>query len=365
MQLQKLFIFFLFICLSCNQQKEDEQIKARITDLTESVYASVTVQPRQKYFPQSIRSGIIQQIFVEEGDTVKMGQLLYKISTTGDIQSRLKNAQLNVQEATANYKGQDNLLRNIETELENVRQQLQLDSLNLVRQKRLWAQRIGKKIDLDRAELEYQSTQNNQTILQKKYAQTLTNLETNFQRAQSQLAAERSNQQDFAVRSKIAGRVYSINKEAGELVSTQERFMEIGSVADFVLEMDIDEVDITKVELGDTVIITLDAYPDATFSAKVSGIAPQKDVATQTFQVESVFLQAPPKLFSGLAGEANIIIDVRENVLIIPTEYLLPNNKVITPAGEKEVKIGVKNIQFIEIVAGIDSSTVLIKPEQL
>lgn len=357
-------LLIVLIFASCSYQQKEESIKPSLGDITESVYASLTVRPNTTYYPQSSRSGIIEEIFIKEGEVVKKGDILFKLSVSADIDNRLTNAELNLQEAKSNYSGKNNLLRNIETELASVRQQLALDSTNLARQERLWKQNIGKKVDYDRASRTYQTTLSQLKVLEYTRSQTLTNLENNYKKARNLVKAEREQLADFQVVAKMDGKVYRIQKEIGELISPQEQFAEIGSAEDFVVEMDIDEVDITKIGIGDTVIISLEAYPNEVFTAQLSSIAPKKDELTQTFRVESQFLQKPPKLYHGLSGEANIVADRRENALIIPTAYLLTGNRVLTLDGEKEVKVGVKNMEYVEILAGIDTSTMVLKPGQ-
>lgn len=359
-----LFLAFSLLGLSCGFQKNEEYIKPRLSDITESVYASVTIRPENSYFPQPSRSGIIEEVFVAEGDQVKKGQLLFRISMTADINNRLSNAELNLQEAKANFSGNNNLLLNIEAELESTQQQLLLDSTNWERQEGLWQKNIGKKVDLDRSRRTYQATLSQYNILQNRYAQTLTNLENNYQKALNLVRTEKEQLRDFNVRAKMDGKVYSINKEIGEQISPQEQFAEIGSADDFLIEMDIDEIDITKIEIGDTVTVALEAYPDEVFLAILSKIAPKKDEMTQTFRVESYFLQKPPKLYHGLSGEANIISDVRKQALIIPAEYLMTGNQILTAEGERSVKVGVRNMDYVEIRSGVDTATVVIKPVQ-
>ncbi len=352
----------LLAALSCNPNHDGEMLRPAVTDITESVYASVFIRPKVSYFPQPIRSGIIKEVFVEEGEQVKKGQLLIKISPTADVKNRVSSANINLQEAKENFVGENNLLLNIELELKTLREELSLDSINYFRQKELWAQNIGKKIDLERYELAYVATQNKYEILLKKRAQTLNNLENQYKKARDLAEAEQTQLEDFALRSTINGLVYALYKEEGELISAQERLAEIGSADDFVIEMDIDEEDITKINIGDTVAITLDAYANDVFIAQVSKLLPKKDETTQTFRVESTFLRGPSKLYNGLAGEANIIVDKRKNAMVIPSEYLLKGNKVQTNEGEQNVTVGVKNMEFVEIISGIDTSSLLIKP---
>ena len=362
--MRTVFLLFTLALANCTNGPDKLSTKARISDITEAVYASVTIRPATTYHPQTSRSGIIEEIFIEEGELVKKGEVLFQLSVSAEVGHRLTNAQLNLGEAKANFSGKNNLLRNIETEMGSVRDQLALDSTNLARQQRLWKQNIGKKIDLDRASRTYQATLSQLSVLEYNYSQTLLSLENNYRKAASLVAAEQEQILDFRVSAKMDGKVYRIHKEVGELLSPQEQFAEIGSAADFLVEMDIDEVDIARISLGDTVVITLEAYPNEVFTAQIDKISPMKDELTQTFRVESQFIHAPEKLYYGLSGEASIIADQRKGALLIPTDYLLNGNRVMTTDGEIGVKIGVKNMEFVEILAGIDSSTVILKPEQ-
>ena len=359
-----IYILIILFVTSCNSKDKEEDIKPTLRNITETVYASVKVQPELSYFPQPMRSGIIKEVFVKEGDTVIQGQELFHISIPANAENKLNNAKLNLNEAEANYKGRNNLLLNIESDIQAVKRQLVLDSTNFKRQERLWDQRIGKKIEYDRAKLTFENTQNQLYVLIQKKEQTIINLRNNYQRALSQTKTEYSDFADYTLRSEINGVIYSLNKEVGDFIGTQEKFAEIGSTKEFIVTMNIDEVDITKIHLQDSVVILLDAYPKKVFLAKVTKIYPKKDERTQTFRVESRFLPPIPQLYNGLSGEANIMVDKRKNTLVIPSTYLLTDNKVLTPEGEVSVKVGIKNLEFVEILSGIDTSTTLLLPSE-
>lgn len=351
------------VLVSCNSNDEGT-IKPTVTDITELVYASVIIKPEHSYFPQPTRSGIIKEIYVEEGQKVEEGQLLVLISASADITNRITNAEINLKEAKENYLGDNNLVRNIDLELQSLKEQLNSDSTNYQRLKKLWAQNIGKKIELEQAELAYKVAQNKYEILQQRKEQTLNELKNQYKRALSQANAEQTQLEDYTLRSTIDGLVYSVNKKVGELISSQERFAEIGSTDTFVVEMDIDEEDVTKIEIGDTVALTLNAYANDVFLARVSKVFPKKEEITQTFRVESKFIEHPPKLYNGLSGEANIVIRKKKNAMVIPSEYLMEGNKVLTKEGVQNVKTGLKNMKFVEIVSGIDTTSSILKPRE-
>jgi multidrug efflux pump subunit AcrA (membrane-fusion protein) len=121
----------------------------------------------------------------------------------------------------------------------------------------------------------------------------------------------------------------------------------------------IDEVDISKIFKGQMVIVSLDAYPKRTFDAKVIKIYPEKDERSLTFAVEADFVTKPDRLLKGLSGEANIIINVKKNVLTLPSQYITSDSKVNTKSGLIPVEIGLKSLEFAEILSGIDSSTII------
>jgi len=359
-----LLIIFIFVFLSCENGRDDTEIKPKRNNIIESVYASVNINPASSYQVKSIRPGTVENIYIQEGDLVEKEQKLFQIAATAIDKMQLSNAELNFEEAKSNFKGENSLIDNIQLEINSIEEQLSLDSINLERQERLLSQNIGKQIDYENLKLKYTSGLNQLELLNRKINQTKLTLEQNYKRALNQVGTQREQISDFKILSKIKGRVYSINIEEGDIISTQEKIAEIGSDEVFKIEMSIDEVDISKIDLRDSVLITLDAYPDTVFLAEISKISNKKNVITQTFEVESIFKNPPEKLYYGLSGEANIIVSIIENALVIPTSYLTSDNKVLTVDGERSVRVGVKNLEFSEILSGIDTSAVLFKPNE-
>lgn len=339
---------------------DDESIRPQVRDITESVYASLTVEPKDLYNVYSAAPGILDTLLIEEGDLVSKGQKLAQIVAQNPELNKAR-AQLNVELAQEKYHGNANLLETIEEDIETAERQLQIDSLNYVRQKNLWDQNIGSRNEFETRELQYERSKNNLAALRQKYAQTRTELENSYRQSQNALAQAQTQLSDYSINAKIDGRVYSVEKEAGEMILQQETLARIGAAEEFIIEMAIDEVDVARVKTGQQAVITLDAYPEQTFDAEITKIHPQKNVRTQTFKVEGVFVDPPEVLYSGMSGEANIIIDQKENTLTIPMEYYA-DGVVVTDDGEVSVETGIRTMQHIEILSGIDSTTVLYKP---
>ena len=345
--------------LSCS--KKQDKILPEQKNLVESVYSSVTIQPDSLYEVYAVVSGILDKNLGTEGDLISMDEPLIKIINNAPILNT-ENAKFALQLAEDNYSGSATILEGIQDEIETASLKYKNDSINFLRQQNLWNQKIGSKSDYDTKKLNYQMASNNLSLLKNKYNSTKNELKTAFNQAQINYKTSLINTKDFTITSKINGKIYALYKEPGELVTMQEPLASIGSANNFIIELLVDEVDIVRISKNQEVIITLDAYNGAIFSGKISKIYPKKDARNQTFKVEAVFDNPPKVLYPGLSGEANIIIDKKENVLTIPKEYLIENNKVKTDEGLITILTGLQNMEDIEVLSGITKNTYIYKP---
>jgi len=363
MKLNYYILFVILFLVGCLNSQNKETTKASILDITEFVYASVNVVPKNKYYCRPSKAGFIEEIFVEKGANIKKGQPLFSIKATADVNNRLDNASVNLQQAKDNLFGANNKLTSIQNELRRIKEQNIIDSINYQRRKRLWDQNIGSENELEKTLLSYQSSSSRLDALRIEFLQTKSSLKNQFNKAKNLVDTERSLLDDLVISSKIDGKIFTVFKEIGEFISPQENFAIIANTENFIIEMNIDEADISKIEIGDTAIVHLEAFPDTVYTSMLIFISELKDEITQTFKVEGIFTESPSKLFSGLAGEANILIERRKNALVIPSEYIIDGNNVLTENGLSKVRIGVKNFEYVEILDGIDTTTVLLKPD--
>ena len=101
--------------MSCS--KSSDKIQPRAQDLTESVYASVTIQPDSLYEAYAIVSGILDDNLVEEGDLVEKGQVLIQIINNAP-KLNVQNSRLALELAKENYNGSAAILKGIRDEID-------------------------------------------------------------------------------------------------------------------------------------------------------------------------------------------------------------------------------------------------------
>ena len=358
----QIFTLIMILTLwSCGEDREEFRVER--SNITESVYSSVTVQPDSLYLAYAAVGGILEKNLVEEGNAVAKGDPIAQIINSTPNLNR-ENARLALDLAQQNYRGDNAVLKSLKEQIDAAILQYSNDSLNFQRQKALWEQGIGSKAEYDNRKLAYELSRNNLSLKKSAYAQTEHELETKYRQAQNNYQTSSIAAEDFVIESKIDGTVYALYKNPGEIVTNMEPVAAVGSSTDFLIEMLVDEVDIVKISVGQRTLVALDAYPSQVFEARVSKIYPKKDERSQTFVVEALFMAPPSKLYPGLSGEGNIIIDEREVALVIPREYLVNDSLVETEKGQVSIKTGLRDLDRVEIVSGIDAGAVLLKPQK-
>ncbi len=350
----------ILILISCTSEGETTQ--PRYMYLTESVYASGSMKAKNQYQVYSTVSGILEHIYVEEGDRVTRGQTLFRIQSE-NTELSTANARLNLELARQNYGPGSPILQEIVLNVESAYQKYVKDSLNYYRKKRLWEEEIGTLAEVEQFQLILKTSRNSYFSARERLASTRSQLKNELERAENTYRMQVNNRGDFSINSKIDGKVYAINKEEGELVMQQEPLAVIGDADQFLLELQVDELDIGRIRRNNKVLVTLDTYGDAVFEAYISKIYPLLDKRTQTFLVEAELKERPAVLYPALSLEANIIVRDKEKALAIPKVYLVDNEYVLDQSGEKiSVTVGVNNLEYVEIQGDIDTTTVLVKP---
>lgn len=348
------FSFLLLATIGC--QNKVESTKLTKIDIVESVYASAKIKAENQYSQRLTIGGKLIKYLVNEGDLVMAGQpiaLLENISPELSV----KNAEMALQITEENHKQ----LNELSLQTSSAKNQMTFDSINYKKQFNLFKKDIGTQNQLDALKLKYETSKNLYLGIKDRLEAQRQIVKRSKEQARNNLDIARKNNSDFTITSYIDGKVYSLPYKIGETVVPQQEFAIIGNATKFYLEMEIDEAEISKIQLGQKIIVKLEAYPDV-FNARISNIHPALDNKTQSFKIEGVFEGQTPVFYPGLTAEANIITNTKKDALVIPLTYLIDNKYVKTASGNVEVKTGLKNFSQVEILSGIDNNTEILKP---
>jgi HlyD family secretion protein len=351
----------IIVLFSCNQ-KQDETTTPIVQNITESVYASGIVKSRNQYQVFSTVNGILAQKKVSEGDTVQKGDVLVTLLNEAQ-RLNSENAELAATYSSVAYN--TDRLNELKINIDLARAKMQNDSSLFQRQQNLWKQEIGTKNELEQRELAWKNSITAYQAALLKYSSLKKEIDFRAQQAKKNLQISNSTNQDFSIKARQDGRVYSILKEPGELVTPQTPIAVIGDLNEFVMELQVDEYDIAKIQPGQKVFVSMDSYKGQVFEATVTKIQPIMDNRLRSFEIEATFISKPSNLYPNLTVEANILISTKENAITIPRNYITDENEVILKNGEKrKVVTGLKDYQRVEIISGLSKDDLIKLPSQ-
>ncbi len=322
---------------------------AKKVTIVEKVSASGAVQPVTEIKLSPDVAGEITELNVEEGDSVKMGQLLIRI--------RPDNLELALDRTRAMLNQQRANLSTSRASLAKVEANFNRASLEHDRQKLLFDKKVISKADWEMAEANFIASKNDlesakQSVVASQYI-------IKSQQASVNEAAE--NLRLANVYAPASGTVSKLSVEKGERVvgSTMMAGTEMLRIADLTkmeVQVDVNENDIIRVSLGDTAIIDVDAYShlDKKFMGVVTAIANtandkiSSDAVTE-FQVKIRVLNDSFKDLTkeknitspfrpGMTASVDIITERKENVLSVPLSSVTTRdpNKKKRGRGKKE-----------------------------
>lgn len=342
-------------------------------DIARSVVARGKIEPLSRVEVKSKANGIITALLVEEGDPVTEGQVLAELDKA-DLQAQVREATALLAGAEANL--QAAVAAEAKARIDAANPEVAFNQKDYDRAQGLFQVKIASQQQMDDADRALQMSKNRQQLLdaavQTAAAQT--------EQARAQVAAAKA-AQDRAeeslgyatIRAPISGIVLHRPTEIGDAVSSMLNLgsaatliMTLGDVSSVYIKGDVDEADIGKTELSQFVRTKVEAYPTNSFEGVVKRIAPmgldQNNVTT--FEVRVTISNPQGKLRVGMTANAEIVLEERTNVLLIPETALVYDKDKSTWAqrldpsaklGWRKVplKIGISNGQRSQVLDGL------------
>jgi multidrug efflux pump subunit AcrA (membrane-fusion protein) len=357
---KKILAVFLVatVLFACDKK---ETTTPAIKTIVDAVFASGYVNFNNEYWVTANAEGFILKSYIKEGDEVKKSQQLFQLSN--EVQSlQSNNAQLNYQDALDKFAPHAPQVLQLKNQITLAKKTLKLDEKNYHRYAQLVKTHAVSQLDFEKAQLQYESAISNLEILKKSLADLNTNLRLQVKNTRNQLNIQAQYFGDFLLSSSLNGIVLEIAKNTGELANKGALLARIGG-GQLITKLYIAEEDINKIKLNQLVVLALNTETEKNYQATVSKIYPAFNDTEQSFVIEVDFKENIPMLRSGTQVQANIVIEERKNALVIPTHFLLKNNKVCLKNGEEiSVTTGVKNSQWVEVLTGLDMDTQLTAP---
>lgn len=299
--------------------------------LIETASASGTIEPRVQVEVKSRSAGTVTEVRVDEGDQVRVGDLLFRLDPI-DARRAVAEARAGVRRSAAELAQARANLAVASTQADDARATREVRSR-------------GGELGLVSAE-EERTARREQSV-----AETTVELRrAQVQASVASLASARLGVADAErrltetdVRAPIDGTVLSVDVEVGTIVPSAvtnvgggSALITLADLADLRVVGLIDEAQIGRVAVGQTVSIRVDAYPDRVFTGRVVRVSPLGREASNvvTFEVEVEVTDADKNLLrSGMSADLEIETSRLTDVLLVPLEAIR------TSAGRRTVRL--------------------------
>lgn len=166
----------------------------------------------------------------------------------------------------------------------------------------------------------------------KTYKNKVDDAKSSLENAQSTLDTTTDNYENYTITAPISGTVMTKNVNAGENVQNGNSTTTLAVIYDLsevTFEMNIDELDISNVKVGQKVEVTADAFEDQTFEGTVTKVSMEGTAASGvTYYPVTVMMTEYDGLLPGMNVTGVIILDEAEDALAIPVDALQRGNKV-------------------------------------
>lgn len=342
--------------------------KAEKRSIVETITANGKIQPETEVKISPEVSGEIVELTVKEGDQVQKGQLLLRIKPDIYLSQRdrstaaISSARARLAQAEAQF--------------------LQAE-LNFNRTKQLYEEQTVSKSEFEQAQANYQVAKSEVDAAK-------------FSVVSSEASLKEANENliKTSIYAPMTGTVSMLLVELGERVvgtgmMTGTELMRVADLSRMESQVEVNENDIVRVTLGDTAVISVDAYPDHKFKGVVTEIANSaKTTGTSADQVTNfdVKILVLPSSYQGLDKEnaenplrpgmsatVEIQTESKSGIVTVPIQSVTTRvdttKYVVTPSKEdvrtivfitdgeralaKDVKTGIQDNSYIEILSGV------------
>ena len=365
------------ICAGCAGSNDETQETTEVVrgDLITSVSVSGNLEmPRRASLSFGI-SNVVSEILVKEGDTVVEGQTLARMDAY--------SLELNVQMAQAQYEmAEYKLMQTIYprysstylTDMAGVWLALELAQDNLEEAKNLLSEGEFEEMQAVLEEVEISLHKAQEKSVARRWALPfsikLVEMETDEARINLDLAKEELNK--AIIIAPFDGVVTDIDMKTGERISAAAQVISMVDPTNIEMNGAIDEIDVSRVELGQEAIITLDALPGKDVKGKVTFMSRAGTVQSGVVSYKTIISMENPdeELRDGMSSTAEIIIERYDNVLLISNRAIRgtwdkPSVEVVVDGQveQREISLGSSDGIKSEVLSGLEEGEIVVFPE--
>ena len=331
-----LLVALLLALAGCGGDETDEEPAGRpvtlhrvqAIDLADRIEATGQLIAKQQASIAAEVGGRITEVHIDEGAPAAAGAVVLSIDPERrKLERERSRAQLDQSKAS---------LREQEREFERI--------------KELHERNVASRTRLDQAE----------TQLKLARSRLLA--------AQAELGVVERSLRDANVSAPFAGLISERFVSCGEYVTPGQKLFELVSLDPILVEFSVTEVDSGRVATGQLVRVRMAPFPDETFGARVTFVAPTIDAATRTLRVKAELENPEGRMRPGLFARVDLGVATRQDVPVVLEEAILQraDGAVVFRAGSDNhverlvIETGIHDDGYVEVVRGLQAGDLVV-----
>lgn len=322
-------------------------------------------------------SGQVSKIYAKNGDTVKQGQKIAQIILDQDGQKKQTTAWASYLSAKNNVASAEQNKLSLQNQIES--SQLAFDTAQ---------DAVNKINDFTKTDLQketintnFSTSQRSLTLAQQKYASAdsavavakaqLSSAWYAYQQASNIIYAPANGiLSNFALTTGMSVANLSSSSTSN---SSSDATQSVGIITNpknqITASVSLTEIDVIKVKAGQKVSLTMDAFADKTFTGQVLAVNTngQTTSGVTSYPTIIVFDTSLPNMYPNMSVSANIILDSKSDVLLIPSSAIQTTNGVSTvkvmkdnQISEVTVETGLSDTTQTEIISGLNEGDTVV-----
>lgn len=361
-------IVVIFLLIGESVKEDDLLIRPAVTGMLESsVSASGKIIPLYEQAIVSPVSTRIMEVYLNEGDTVSMGESLLRLdlqSTETEVRRLADEVEMRRNDVEQTRLNQATYLTDLEMKIKAKEMSVSHLKAEVANERRLDSIGSGTGDRIREAELAYETGCLELAQMRKQlenerkgHAAAFRTKQLEGTISQRNLAAMERTMEDARVKAPRAGTVTYLNKDIGTSIGVGEKLAVISDLRHFKIEGEIPETNSGKLALGSGVNVKINRN---IVKGHIAHISPQSTNGMVQF---TVLLEEDnaPILRSGLRTELNVVYDVKDGVVMIPNGsyfqgagvYQMFVKSAADRLERRSVTLGDSNFDFVEVRSGI------------
>jgi len=375
--------FFAYKKSTVSVEVKTEVVPRRDFELTVTATSTGTIKSDVEINITAQRTGRLSRLMVVEGDAVKEGQPVAEIDP--------KEAEINLRLARATREKAEAYLEQLRASLKALESDVEAGLQSAGARRKEVEERYERTKGLHRegyvSNMEFDAVESEYAVAKADYEAALSRRETlqakrgeikaqeaAVKEARNNLALAELNYEYSFVKAPAVGIITSRPVKLGETVVKGSLIAVLINTDSTYIEAFVDEADVGKVKLGQSVRVTMDAYPEREFHGEVYKISPVVlggKLEARTFEVRTRLSGEVVPLKPGMSAEVEIVVEEVKDALVIQSQAVMARDGkkfvYVNEGGRaalREITTGLSDWTYTEVVSGlVEGEEVVVTPD--